>query len=80
MVTVFAWSVVDHEFEPKSHQTKDYKICICCFPAKHAAPRIKSKDWLPWNQNNASDGAACLPIGLLFQCWSGTKRTTMSFH
>jgi hypothetical protein len=36
----------DREFEPLSGRTKDYKIGICCFSAKHAALRRKSKDWL----------------------------------
>ena len=47
MVSVLASSAVDNGFEPRSGQTKDYKIGICCFPAKHAALRRKSKDWLP---------------------------------
>ena len=29
--------------EPLSGQTKDYKIGICCFSAKHAALRRKSR-------------------------------------
>jgi hypothetical protein len=37
MVSMLAWSAVDHGFEPRSAQTKDYKIGICCFPVKHAA-------------------------------------------
>jgi len=36
-------------------ETKDYKIGICCFSAKHAALRRKSKDWLARNQNNVSE-------------------------
>ena len=36
-------------------QTKDYKMGICCFSAKHAALRRKSKDWLARNQNNVSE-------------------------
>jgi len=36
-------------------QTKDYAIGICCFSAKHAALRRKSKDWLARNQNNVSE-------------------------
>jgi hypothetical protein len=44
MVSVLGLSAVDHEFEPWSGQTKDYKIGICCFSAKHAALRRKSKD------------------------------------
>ena len=39
MVSVRTSSVVDREFEPRSGQTKDYKIDICFFSAKHAALR-----------------------------------------
>jgi hypothetical protein len=42
-VSVLASSVVDRGFEPRSGQTKDYKIGICCFSAKHAALSRKSK-------------------------------------
>jgi hypothetical protein len=41
MVIVFALSVVDRGLEPRSVQTKDYKVCI-----KHAALRRKGKYWL----------------------------------
>ena len=44
MVSVLASSAVDRGFEPRSGQTKDYEIDICCFYAKHAALRRKSKD------------------------------------
>ena len=44
MVSVLASRVVDRGFEPRLGQTKDYKIGICCFSAKHAALRRKSKD------------------------------------
>jgi 3-mercaptopyruvate sulfurtransferase SseA len=40
MVSILASSVVDREFKPWSGQTKDYKIGICCFSAKHAAVTI----------------------------------------
>jgi hypothetical protein len=46
MISVLALSAVDRGFEPWSGQTKDYKIGICCYLAKHAALRRKSKDWL----------------------------------
>ena len=36
-------SEVDCGFEPRSGQTKDYKIGICCFFAKHAALRRKNR-------------------------------------
>ena len=52
MVSVQASSAVDHVFEPRSGQTKDYEIGICCFCAKHAALTRKSKDCLARNQNN----------------------------
>ena len=53
IVSVLASSVVDHRFD-RSGQTNDYKIGICCFSAKHAALRRKSKYWLAWNQDNVS--------------------------
>ena len=55
MVSVLASSAVDRGFEPRSDQTKDYKIGMCCFSAKHGALRIKSKDWLARNQDNVSE-------------------------
>jgi hypothetical protein len=42
--------VVDCGFEPRSGQTKYYKIGICYFSAKHAALRSKNKDWLSRNR------------------------------
>ena len=55
MVSVLASIAVDRRFEPRSGQTKYYKIDICCFSAKHAALRSKSKDWLVRNQTNVSE-------------------------
>ena len=37
MVSVLASSAVGRVFAPRSGQTKDYKIGMCCFSAKHAA-------------------------------------------
>jgi hypothetical protein len=51
MVSKLASSAVDHGFESRSGQTKDYKIGICYFSAKQAALRRKSKDWLTLNQD-----------------------------
>ena len=67
MVSVLTSSAVDREFEPRSGQTKDYKIGICCFSAQHAALRRKSKDWLARNQNNVSQWSDMSTRGLLFQ-------------
>ena len=67
MVCVLASSAVDRGFESQSGQTKDYKIGICCFSAKHAALRRKSNDWLARNQNNVSEWSDISTRGLLFQ-------------
>ena len=66
MVSVLASSTVDHGFEPQSGQTRDYKIDICCFSAKHAAIRKKSKDWLAQNQDNVSEWSHMSTRRLLF--------------
>jgi hypothetical protein len=67
MVSVLTSSAVDRGIEPRSGQTRDYKIGICCFSAKHAALRRKSKDWLDRNQNNVSEWSDMSTRGLLFQ-------------
>jgi hypothetical protein len=71
MFSVLPSSVVDRGFEPQSGQTKDYQISICCFSAKRAALRRKSKDWLARNQNNVSEWSNMSTRGLLFQ-WAST--------
>ena len=71
MVSVLASSAVDRGFEPQSGQTKNYKIGICCFSAKHAALMRKSKDWLARNQNNVSEWSDMSTLGLLFH-WAST--------
>ena len=43
IVSVFVSSAVDCEFETRAGQTKNYKIGICCFSAKHASLRRKSR-------------------------------------
>ena len=50
----------------RSDQTKDYKTGICCFPAKHASLRSRSKDWMIRNQDNVSEWG-----NMLFQ-WAST--------
>ena len=55
MVSVLTSSAVDRGFKLRSGQSKEYKIGICCFFAKHAALRRKRKDWLAQNQNNVSE-------------------------
>jgi hypothetical protein len=67
MVSVLSFSAVDRGFESRSGKTKDYKIGICCFSAKHATLRRKSKDWLARNHNNVSKWNDMSTHGLLFQ-------------
>ena len=67
MFSVLTSSAVDRGFELRSDETKDYKIGICCFSAKHAALRGKSKDWLARNQDNVSEWGNMSIHGLLFQ-------------
>jgi hypothetical protein len=68
---------VDHGFEPRSGQTKDYKIGIFCFSAKHAALRRKSKDWLARNKDNVSEWGDMSINRLLFQ-WASTIKIQLS--
>ena len=67
MVSVHASSAVDRGFEPRSGQTKDYNIGICCFSGNHAALRRKSKDWSDQNQSNVSEWSDMSTRGLFFQ-------------
>ena len=67
MVSVLASSAVDRGFQSQLGQTKDYKISICCFSAKHAELRRKSKDRLDRNQDNLSEWSDVSTHGLLFQ-------------
>ena len=67
MVSLIVSSVVDRGFESRSSQTKDYTIGMCCFSAKHAALRRKSKTWLTRNQNNLPEWSDMSIRGLLLQ-------------
>ena len=90
MVSVLVSSGVDRGFEPRSVQTKDYKIGICCSSTKRTALGRKSKDWLVQNWDNVSEWGDMSSHGLLFQwastiksnsaCWSRTKWTSLSSH
>ena len=52
MVGVLVSSTEDRGFDPVSDRTKDYKIVICCYSAKHTALRRKSKDVLARDRAN----------------------------
>jgi hypothetical protein len=72
MVSMLALSAVDRGFEHRSGQTKDYKIDMCCFSAKHMALRKKSKYWFDRNQGNCVQWCDMSSHGLLCQ-WANTK-------
>ena len=67
MVSMLASTSVDCGVESRSGQTKDYKIGICCFSAKHVALRRKNTDWLARNHDNVSEWNGMSICGLLFQ-------------
>ena len=69
--------VIDRGFERWSGQTKDNKIGICCFSAKHTTLKRKSKDWLTRNQNNVSMWGDMSTCRLLFQSASTIKNPAM---
>ena len=66
MVSVLVSSAVDRGFWPRSGQTKDYAIGICCFSATHEALIRKKKDWLAQNLDNVSGGVTCLSTDFCF--------------
>ena len=75
MVSILTSSAVDCGFESQSSETKIYKMAIscCCFSAKYAALKRKSKDWLAQNQDNVSEMGDMSISGLLFQLASTIK-------
>ena len=75
--SVLALSAVDRGFEPRSGHTRDYEIGICCFSAKRAALRKKSKDWLTRIQDNVSEWGDMSVYGLVFQ-WTSTITIQLS--
>ena len=64
MISILASSAVDRRFEPRSVQTKDFKIGTCCFSAKHAALRRKRLSRI---QNNVFEWNDMSTHGLLLQ-------------
>jgi hypothetical protein len=67
MISRLASRALDRGLESQSGQTKDYQICICCFSAKLAAVRRKSKTGLARNQDDVSEWSDMITRGLLFQ-------------
>ena len=54
VLSMLSPSAIDRWFGLLSCPTKNNKIYVCCFSAKHTVLRCKSKDWLPQNQDNVS--------------------------
>ena len=79
VVSMLASIAVDRWFESRSCQTKDYKIGICCFSAKHAALRRRRNNngWLAWNHDNVSELGNMSIRRLLFQ-WACTIQMQLS--
>ena len=73
MVSMLVSSTVVPAFEPRSDQTKDYNIGICCISAKHTALRRKSTYWLARIQDNLSKWGDMSIPELLFQGASTIK-------
>ena len=67
VVSVFASSLINRVFEPRSVQTHDYKIDICSFFAMHATAKRKNKEWLDRNSDYVSEWSDMSTHGLLFQ-------------
>jgi len=68
-------------FASCSGQTKDYKIGIRCFSAKHAVLRRKRKYWLARNQNNVFRVGRQVNLRTAVSaCSSRSKRTSSSSH
>ena len=64
MVGMVTSSSVDHGFERRLSQPKDYKICMFCFC--HILRTVR-KDWLALNQYNVSDWSDMSTHGVLLQ-------------
>jgi hypothetical protein len=69
IVSVLAMGAVNHGFEPRSGQAKDYNIGICCLSAKHASFKRKQR-LLGRNRDNMSEWATCLSAHCCFSVLS----------
>ena len=74
MVSVLASRAVDRGFEPRSDHTKDYKIGMCCYFAKHTSLRRKNKVILLFPRTGwlgirimCPSGATCLSADCYFR-------------
>ena len=66
-ISVLVWSAVDIGFQVHVGSYQRIKIDICCFSAKDATLRNKSRDWLVQNLDNVSEWSDMFTDRLLFQ-------------
>jgi hypothetical protein len=66
MVSVLTTSAVDRGFKPRSGQTQEYKIGICCFSAKHAALGERAKTGWLRIRIMCPSGETCLSVNCCF--------------
>jgi hypothetical protein len=71
------WKVLSKECTFCYDPLPNMVTITCCFSAKHAALRTKSKDWLAQNQNNVSEWGGVFIRGLLFQ-WASILKIQLS--
>jgi hypothetical protein len=69
------WEIVGLSLDVVKQKT--IKIGTCCFSAKNAALRSKTKDWLAGNQDNMSERSNMSTRRLLFQ-WASTIKNQLS--
>jgi hypothetical protein len=76
MVKVLTSSAVECGFEPRSDQTKNYKIGMCCFSARLTVLRRKNKYLL------GSESEYCVRVKRHVYpqtaCWSSIKQISLS--
>ena len=73
---MLASNAIERRLDPRSCQTKDYNIGICCFSTKCSALKRKSKNWWARNQDNVFECGDMSIRGLLVQWASTIKNPT----
>ena len=66
MVCVLASSAEVRWFDPRSGQTKDLKIGICCFPLSRQHLGVRTKTGRPRVRVMGLSKVACLPVDFCF--------------
>jgi len=66
MVSMLTSSALDRASETRSDQTKDYKISICCFYARHTILWSRANDSLARNHDMCQSRLTCLSADCCF--------------